>query len=135
MTIFTKIKIAAVILAVVALAGWAIYTVALRAERDNLARQLATAEFTTQEALDTLARERAAWQVATVAITSAAQAQGAACRADIERRVQIDDISREATAIERPKGSIDEQTSGKVIDMFNGSLFAPLGSRVRSEAN
>ena len=135
MSVFTKIKIVAFILAVVAIAAMCIYCTLLRAERDRLLLELSVSRQEVTESTDTLARERAAWKVATLAFTTASQAQGAACRADLERRAQIDDISREATAIERPKGSIDEQTSVKVVEMFNGSLFAPLGGRVRPEAD
>ena len=135
MAVITKFKIAAAVVAVVLLFGWLLYTNNLKHERDRLLLELSVSRQEATEAADTLARERAAWKVATLAFTTASQAQGEACRADLERRAQIDDISREATAIERPKGSIDEQTSGKVIDMLNGSLFAPLGGRVRPEAD
>ena len=131
----TKIKIGVTILTAVLLSGWLLYTNNLKHERDRLMLELSASRQEAKEASDTLARERAAWKVATLAFTTASQAQGAAGRADLERRAQIDDISREAVTVERPKGSIDEQTSGKVIDMFNSSLFAPLGSRVRSEAD
>ena len=131
----TKIKALAGILTGLLLCGWALYTVHMKSDRDRWMLEASVQRQAAQEVTDTLAKERAAWQVAALAITTAAQAQGAACRADLERRAQIDDISREATAIERPKGSIDEQTSRKVVEMFNSSLFAPLGGGVRSEAD
>ena len=135
MPIFTKIKTGAVILAVIVLAGWALYTVHMKGDRDRWMLEASVQRQAAQEVTDTLARERAAWKVAALAITTAAQAQGAACRADLERRTLIDDISRKATAAPQPKGSIDERTSRKVVEMFNSSLFAPVGIRVRSEAN
>ena len=130
-----KIKAAAGPVVVLGLAGWAIYTVSLQAERDRLVGEVESARQETQDAITTLARERAAWKVATLAITTAAQAQGVACRADMERCAQIDEIGRESVVIERPEGGIDEQTSQKVVNMFNNSLYAPLGGRVRTEAN
>ena len=130
-----KIKFVLFALAVVLLCGWLLYTAHIKSDRDRWMLEASTARQAAQEATDTLERERATWKVATLAITAAAQAQGAACRADMERRAQIDEISRDCTIIVTPEGSIDEQTSRKVIDMFNGSLLAPLGDRVRSEAD
>ena len=135
MTIFTKIKIGVAALVAILLCGWALYTVHMKSDRDRWMLEASVQREAAQEAVAALARDRAAWKVATLAFTTASQSQGAACRDDLERRALIDDISREATATPRPGGSIDEQTSGKVIDMFNGSLFAPLGGRVRTEAD
>lgn len=134
MPVKTKIKITMIIMAILALAGWAVYTVSIRADRSSLTKQLAAARQEIREAAETLTRERAAWKVAAAAITSAAKAQSEACRADMERLTQIEDIDRGCTVIELQRGSVDENTSRKIIDMFNHSLFAPMGG-VRGQAD
>lgn len=135
MTIRTKIElIIGVVLALALVGGW-LCLKALAADNRRLELAVETAQAETQKAIRDLRRERTLWQAASAAITTAARVQGEACRADAERRALIDEIGHNSEVTERPKGSIDEKTSRKVVDMLNNSLFAPLGRRVRETSN
>jgi hypothetical protein len=135
MDLISQIKIIAAVLAGLLVAGGLLCISHLKSDRDRLMVEAATYRQAAAEAIETLDRERAAWRATSQVLIATSAAQNDICQADMERRAQIDEIGRECTIVVVPEGSVDEQTSGKVVNMFNNSLFAPLGGRVRPEAN
>ena len=122
-----KLKLYARLGLVVVFIGMAITIGGYRIQARTLKAEAATAREEARQATEAHNRDKVLWQATGLVLTSTATAQTRITRESLERLAEIDEINQECTVIARPEGSIDEETSRKAINMFNNSLFAPLG--------
>lgn len=69
-----------------------------------------------------------------LAARTAAQAQSLICRAEIERREYIEEIT-ETKPVAIPGGAVDDVASKKTVALINHNLFAPMPSGLRVQAD
>lgn len=111
----------------ITIGGYHLQAKALKADNARLEQAATLAREEARQAIEARQRDRVFFQAAGLALTTAATMQGQIYQEDLGRRAQIDEIGRECQVIIIPEGAADESTSAKAINMFNDSLFAPLG--------
>lgn len=81
-----------------------------------------------------LREENSRLAASALAARTTAQAQSLICRAEIERREHIEEIT-EVKPVAIPEGAVDVGVSKKTVGLINHDLFAPLPSGLRSQAD
>lgn len=84
--------------------------------------------------ITSLAEENGRLAASALAARTAAQAQSLICRAEIERREYIEEIT-EVKPVAIPAGAVDVGVSKKTVGLINHDLFAPLPSGLRGQAD
>lgn len=126
--LYLRIGLVAVIIGMAITIGvYSLKTKALKADNARLEQEAALAREEARQATEARQRDRVFYQAAGLALTTAATTQGQIYQEDLGRRAQIEEIGRECQVIIIPEGAVDEGTSTKAINMFNNSLFSPLG--------
>ncbi len=92
---------------------------------------LGSARASLSEKVAALEADRARLQASALAVTAAAQAQGAVCRLELQRRDSIDQLPPVICPAPIKEVNLDPQANRRNIEFINTGLFAPFDRRLR----